>query len=80
MGKPVVASRLAALARYFPAEAVESYTPGDADDLARAILRLVDEPTLRDARVRTARQRVGELSWDGEAERYAAVIDRLAVR
>jgi glycosyltransferase involved in cell wall biosynthesis len=77
MGKPVVASRLAALARYFPADAVESYAAGDPDDLARSIIRLVDDPSLRAARVDAARARLSELSWDREADRYAAVVERL---
>lgn len=81
MGKPVVASRLPMVERTFPAGTVATYRPGDAegpDGLAAAILRLVDDPVAREAGVAATLERVHERSWDREAERYAALVDRLA--
>ena len=54
MGRPVVASRLPMVERTFGDDVV-TYAPGDADDLAAALLRLVDDPDAREARVSRAR-------------------------
>jgi glycosyltransferase involved in cell wall biosynthesis len=77
MHKPVVATRLPLVDRIFGADAVVAYPPGDAVALAAAIVRLADEPIEREARVARTAARVGELGWDREADRYAALIDRL---
>ena len=76
MGKPVVASRLPMVERTFGDDVV-TYEPGDADDLARAIRRIVDDPPEREARVARALDRVRGLSWDVESVRYLALVDRL---
>jgi glycosyltransferase involved in cell wall biosynthesis len=78
MLKPVIASRLPLVERTFPPGSVATYDPGDGDGLAAAILVLVDEPAGRDAAVARTRARIGELSWDHEADRLRALIDRLA--
>lgn len=78
MGRPVVASSLPTVNRYFAPDTVSTYVPGDADDLIATILRLVDDPIDREARVRRTSERVRELSWDREAERYLALVERLA--
>jgi glycosyltransferase involved in cell wall biosynthesis len=78
MGKPAVASALPTVARYFGPETISTYRPGDARDLARAVLALVDDPTARTARVAATAARAGELGWDGEARRYRALVERLA--
>ena len=57
---------------------VVTYTPGDADDLAAAIARIVDEPEAREARLSRALTRVREGSWERESIRYVALVDRLA--
>ncbi|HEX5822883.1 MAG TPA: glycosyltransferase [Candidatus Limnocylindrales bacterium] len=78
MGKPVVASRLPLVERTFPSGSVTTYDPGDVDGLAAAILGIVDDPAARDTAVARTRARIGELSWDHEAERFGELIDRLA--
>ena len=77
MGKPVVATRLPTVERYFAPETLVTYAAGDADDLATAILSLVDEPAARAARVEATHVRILELSWDREMERYLAMLARL---
>ncbi len=77
MGRTVVASRLPMVERTF-GEDVVTYTPGDADDLAAAIARIVDEPEAREARLSRALTRVREGSWERESIRYVALVDRLA--
>lgn len=77
MGKPVVASRLPLVERTFPADAVLTYPSGDSAALAAAIVRLADDPLEREARVARTERRVRELGWAAEADRYAALVDRL---
>ena len=78
MGKPVIASRLPLVERTFPPGAIAVYEAGDPADLAAALLRLVDDPVARDAAVALATARIHELSWEHEADRLVALVDRLA--
>jgi glycosyltransferase involved in cell wall biosynthesis len=78
MAKPVVASHLPMVERTFPADTVATYEPGDAADLAGAILSLVDDPAARDARVARTGDTVRERSWERESVRYLDLIERLA--
>lgn len=78
--KPVIASRLPTVERYFPADTVSTYRSGDPGDLAAALLRLVDDPEEREARVERTARRVRELAWEHEGARYLALLDRLTAR
>jgi glycosyltransferase involved in cell wall biosynthesis len=80
MGKPVVASRLPTVERYFEPGTLSVYEPGDSESLAAAILGLVDDPPGRRARVNRTRRRVDELSWTRQAEAYRGVVERLIAR
>ena len=77
MGKPVVASRLPTVERYFSTDTLSVYEPGDPESLAATILGLVDDAPGRRARVDRTRQRGDELSWARQAETYKSVVDRL---
>ena len=77
MAKPVVASRLPTVERYFDADTLAVYEPGDHESLAATILSLVDRPAERRARVRRTRQRVEELGWTHQAEAYLGVVGRM---
>ncbi len=79
MRRPVVASRLPMVERTFGGD-VATYTPGDAEDLVRALLHLVDDPVAREALVLRALERVRDLGWEREAPRYLALVDGLARR
>jgi glycosyltransferase involved in cell wall biosynthesis len=80
MGKPTIASDLATVASYFGRDALRLYTAGDAQDLARAILLLVDDPADTSRRMERTAARVAEMGWDHEAGVYTALIDRLAAQ
>lgn len=80
MGKPVVASRLPTVERYFSEATIAFYTPGDAADLAGAMVRLVDAPDEREARVLRTRAGSQGLSWARQSERYVGLMDGLARR
>lgn len=77
MEKPVVASRLPTVERYFAADTLSVYEPGDHESLAAAILHLVDDPTERRARAKRTRRRVDELSWTRQGATLLGVVDRL---
>ncbi len=78
MGKPVVASRLPMVERTFTAGEVQAYEPGDPDDLAAAILRVVDDPSDREVRLAHMVARVRDLAWERESQAYIALVDDLA--
>jgi glycosyltransferase involved in cell wall biosynthesis len=78
MGKPVVAADLPAARAEFEADMLAWYAPDDPADLARAILRVVDDPAWRAAVADRAAARARELAWDGEAPRYVAIVEELA--
>jgi glycosyltransferase involved in cell wall biosynthesis len=80
MAKPVVATRLPMVERTFAGGEVATYTAGDPDDLAGAVLSLVDEPAAREARVARGLVRVRELAWERESVAYLALVERLAGR
>ena len=77
MDKPVVASRLPTVERYFDADTLSVYVPGDHESLAATLLRLVDHPAERRARVKRTRRRVEELSWTRQAAALLGVVDRM---
>ena len=78
MGKPVIASRLPMVERTFPPGSIAVYEPGDPEALALAILAIVDDPLEREAAVARTTARVAELSWEREADRLVALVERLA--
>lgn len=80
MLKPVVASRLPLVEETFPDQSVRTYTPGDPGAMAAAIEAFVDDAAAREAAVARTLERVRALAWEREAERYVALIDRLAGR
>ncbi len=78
MGKPVVASRLPMVEAMFPPGTVTTYAAGDAEDLARAILDLVDSAGDREARVAATGAIVREIAWERESIHYLDLVERLA--
>ena len=78
MEKPVVAADLPAARAEFDGDVLAWYQPDDPADLARAILRTLDEPAWRAAAAVRAAARARELAWDGEAPRYLALVEELA--
>lgn len=78
MGKPVVASRLPMVEATFPPGTVTTYAAGDAGDLSRAILELVDSADDREARVAATGAIVREIAWERESIHYLDLVERLA--
>ena len=80
MGKPVVASRLPMVEATFPPGTVATYTPGDAAEMANAIIDFADHPVRREAAVAKTAEIVEAGSWEHESEGYLALVERLIAR
>ena len=78
MRKAVVASRLPLVEETFPDGSVRTYDPGDPASMARAIAAFADDHAARERAVAATLARVRDLAWEREAERYVALVDRLA--
>lgn len=78
MGKAVVASGLPLVESTFAPGTVRTYPPGDAAAMAWAIADLAQDPVARERSVAGMIDRVRELAWEQEAERYVDLVDRLA--
>lgn len=72
-GKPVIASRLDAVRAYFDEDSLCYFTPGDPQDLARAIRELVRCPEHRRALVRNSQKQYARYRWDGQKDHFLSV-------
>jgi glycosyltransferase involved in cell wall biosynthesis len=80
MGLAVACSRLPAIGSYFSERELTAYTPGDAEDLARAIESICADPAAAHDRAQQATLRLGEIAWEHQRERYLALVDGLCGR
>ncbi len=77
LGIPVIAARLRTVEYYFGGGAVELFDPGNVLDLARAILLLYRNPSLRCQVVDRATQALERLNWKSQRREYLRTIDSL---
>jgi glycosyltransferase involved in cell wall biosynthesis len=77
VGIPAVASRTDCLEHYYPENVVRFFTPGDAADLARAILHLYHSPEERHARITAGWQLTDRWNWQQERARFVSIVDGL---
>ncbi|MDH3198211.1 MAG: glycosyltransferase family 4 protein [Candidatus Krumholzibacteria bacterium] len=75
--RPVVASRLASVASYFPDDSLVYFTPGDAADLARAIRHVYAHPEETAARIDAATAVYETYRWSRERKKYLGVYHAL---
>jgi glycosyltransferase involved in cell wall biosynthesis len=78
MGKPVLASRLATVERYFGPDTLAYFDPGDPASASAALRRLMNDPGWREQIVARTSDRIAKFSWGGEADRYRILVRRLA--
>ena len=69
-GVPAVCSRLAAVRPYFPDGSITYFEPGNADDLAAVIERLLEEPGIRKLQAGHAQEVARGLSWERVRHSY----------
>jgi glycosyltransferase involved in cell wall biosynthesis len=77
MGLPVVSSRLPGISGYFSARELREFTPGDPEDLARAIESVFADPQAARERATCATQKLSGIAWEQQRERYLALVDEL---
>lgn len=73
---PAVVARLPTLAEHFSESDAFFFEPGDATDLARALVEAASEPEQRSRRAAAARERARCYSWAESAARYTAALAR----
>ncbi len=77
MGLPVVSSRLPGISGYFSEQELREFTPGDPQDLARAIESVCADPYAARERVARATQKLSGIAWEQQRARYLALVDEL---
>jgi len=79
-GLPVIASRLRAVSELYDDSVLEFYEPGNANELARAIRRLHDEPRRCEELARNGRSAQEQYGWGVQQRTYVGVYDALLNR
>ncbi len=77
MRRPAVASRLPLVVRTFGPGTVSTYEPGNAEAMAAAVLRLVDDAPAREVAIERTAELVTGMSWEGDARGYLALLEGL---
>jgi glycosyltransferase involved in cell wall biosynthesis len=80
LGMPAIAARTTAIKTYFEDTMVEFFTPGDADDLARCILRLYSDRKRLAQLVQGADKFNQRYNWAKLAGEYVALVEQLGSR
>jgi glycosyltransferase involved in cell wall biosynthesis len=78
LGLPAVAARTTAIEGYFRDTMVEFFEPGDADDLARTIRMLYEDPDRREALAQDSEKFNQRYNWTNIGGEYVALVDRLS--
>jgi glycosyltransferase involved in cell wall biosynthesis len=78
LGIPTVASRSTAVESYFNDEMVRLVEPGDAEDMAEALVELATDPDRRATLAANAQRFSRQFQWADQAAAYAGLVDRLA--
>ena len=75
--RPVVISRTPAVEAHFGPNCMQMFDSGDEQDLARAILGIYEDPSLRDDLVRHATAANEPYRWVHQRKRYVEIVERL---
>jgi len=80
LGVPVIVSETKIDRYYFNDSVVHFFKPEDEKDLAKAMLEMVRNETLRKTLVENASKFVEDFSWDKRKSEYLDLVDRLTSR
>lgn len=78
LGIPSVVSRTTAVESHFTDDMVRFAEPGNAEDLAAALVELANDPEQRSALASNAQRFSRQFRWADQAADYVALVDRLA--
>ena len=78
MGKPVVASGLAATKKYFRESSISYFAPHDHAELAKRVVSLFSDPQKARAQISSALADYQHIKWAVMSERYLDLLDRLS--
>jgi glycosyltransferase involved in cell wall biosynthesis len=79
MGLPVLASRLPGISSCFSTGDLHQFAPGDPDALASAIESMCAHPDDARRRAAGATERLTEIAWTRQRERYLKLVDELTL-
>jgi glycosyltransferase involved in cell wall biosynthesis len=77
---PCIAARTPAMLHYFDESMIMMFAPGDVDDLARCMVRLSTDPSLRESLVSSAERFNREHNWESEQQNYLEILNELEGR
>jgi glycosyltransferase involved in cell wall biosynthesis len=77
MGLPLVVSRTVMAGSFFDKRTVRFFTPGDSEDLAKAIIDLYRNPGLRSTQVRRGLRFMKQIAWPRYRTVYFELLHRL---
>jgi len=77
LGVPIILSKTRVDSYYFNDEVVKFFRPGDASDLAGAMLELYENSTQRERQASAALDFVEEFKWEGRKQTYLDLVDSL---
>ncbi len=80
MRTPAIVARTRSVEEYFDRSCFSMFTGGDAEDLARAIRELYEDPALAQRRTRAATAANAAHRWPRQRARYLEVVGRLVRR
>ena len=77
IGRPIVASRLSVLEKYFGEECLFMFAPGNAEECAARIIEVYDRPEEVGVRVKKAQSALEKFSWEKQSQIYLGIINSL---
>ncbi len=77
VGVPAIVPRTDCLQYYYPEDVLRFFNPGDAADLAQAILDLYHSREERQARITAGWRLTDRWNWQEERARFVSIVDGL---
>jgi len=69
-GLPVICSRTDTMLLYIPEEALFYFKPGDANDMAKQVLKIWDNPQLVTGQMKRAKKYIYKYTWQNEKQKF----------
>jgi glycosyltransferase involved in cell wall biosynthesis len=76
LGFPVICAGTTTMRYYFDDDEILFFEPGDTEDLARAIRKLLSDPVAAAERAVKSRIKLDKLSWPAQKETLVEVVEK----